>query len=52
MNAILQDFRDAARHLRRNPRFVLTVVFLLCVGIGVNVAIFTVLRALLLQPLP
>jgi putative ABC transport system permease protein len=52
VNAILQDFRDAARHLRRNPRFVLSVVFLLSVGIGANVAVFTVLRALLLQPLP
>jgi ABC-type antimicrobial peptide transport system permease subunit len=52
VNAILQDFRHAARHLRRNPRFVLTVVFLLSVGIGANVAVFTVLRALLLQPLP
>ena len=52
MKGILHDVREATRHFRRNPRFVLSVALLLSMGIGANVAVFSVLRALLLQPLP
>jgi putative ABC transport system permease protein len=52
VRAIVQDLREAARDLRRNPKFALTVLSLLSVGIGTNVAVFTVVHALLLQPLP
>lgn len=52
VDALAQDLRDAARHLRRNLRFALTVLSVLALGIGANVAVLTVLHALLLQPLP
>jgi predicted permease len=47
-----QDLRYAFRQLRRSPGFTLTVVVILALGIGVNTSVFTLLDALLLQPLP
>jgi putative ABC transport system permease protein len=52
VDAILHDFRDAARRLRRSPRFAVAAISLLAFGFGANIAAFTVLHALLLQPLP
>ena len=52
IDTLLQDMRYAARSLTRNPAFALTAVLTLMVGIGANVAIFTVVRGVLLKSLP
>jgi putative ABC transport system permease protein len=52
MNALLHDLRYAFRQLRRTPGFALTVVAVMALGIGANVALFTVVRSVLLKPLP
>src|SRR5215472_4271777 len=47
-----QDLRYSGRSLRKSPAFAVIAVLSLGVGIGANAAIFTVLRALILSPLP
>jgi predicted permease len=49
---VIQDLRYALRQLRRTPGFALTVVAVLALGIGANVAVFTLLSGILLRPLP
>ena len=48
----VSDARHAARRLRRNPAHALVGALTLAVGIGASTAIFSVVNAVLLQPLP
>jgi putative ABC transport system permease protein len=48
----IRDFRRSARSLVRTPGFTLTVVATLALAIGANAAIFSVVKVVLLEPLP
>jgi putative ABC transport system permease protein len=52
MQTPAQDFRFAIRLWSRTPGFTFAVVLTLALGIGANTAIFTLVHALLLEPLP
>ncbi len=47
-----QDFRLAVRSLARRPAFTASVVLVLALGLGVTTAVYTLLRAVLFEPLP
>jgi len=50
--SILQDVRYTLRQWRRAPGFALTAVTVLALGLGANIAVFTLISGILLRPLP
>jgi predicted permease len=52
LDSIRQDVHYAVRQLRRSPVFALTAILTLALGIGATTAIFSVVKAVILNPLP
>jgi putative ABC transport system permease protein len=52
MHSFLQDLRYAVRQLRKSPGFGATVIATLALSIGITAAVFSVLYAMLIRPLP
>src|SRR5579864_6548905 len=52
LESILRDLRFAFRALRRTPAFMVLAILVMALSIGANVALFTVVRGVILKPLP
>ncbi len=52
LESLARDLRFSLRTLRRSPGFTVIAVLVMALGIGANVALFTVVRGVLLKPLP
>jgi len=52
MSSLFNDLRYALRTLKRSPGFTAVVILILSIGIGANVAMFSVAHAVFLKPLP
>src|SRR5580693_7378448 len=52
LEKILRDLRYGVRTLTRSPGFAFTAILVMALGIGATTALFTIVRAVLLKPLP
>jgi predicted permease len=52
IESLAADLKFALRRLRKSPGFTATVIATLAIGIGANIAVFSVLNSVLLRPLP
>ncbi|MGP8083613.1 MAG: ADOP family duplicated permease [Terracidiphilus sp.] len=52
LELLLRDVRYGVRTLKRTPGFAVIAILVMALGIGANVALFTIVRSVLLKPLP